>query len=598
MSGFPVNTLAQANEYRKQYMATLALQAQNDAYNLRANQVYRQTGQPSRPLDMRTTTEKLADIEQLRVEVLNELTAITDKQMAIDTVTNLSADELQFVAQQIDNIVSEIKPKFQRGIPSQALLTYIRALRQKDLAINGVSFPAQEATAQSILNAIQNGRAVGAPLPPFAPAVPAPAPAPRMNPALLNQLQGTIAPLAPAPAPAPSQRPRMDPTLLNQLQGQLTNLKPPAPAPPAPPSLLNQLQNQLNNLRPTSAPPSVTGTMPENPAGRKLSDFEIAIRDRARQLGISAEDLDTQAEAIAREEANRQAVNKPTIKKQSFENMGEFNKLSWQKIRAWYDDWNIILPEIAGLVPVELTNTRGADAGRLKYTPVGGVANGRLLLTPAAERFLELKSNANPRVEGLGFQRSQIYRGLEPKSRFPTGREILGYGLGARKVTIDMSKGIQNTAPQYVPFGKFIINPNKLSRGICEVRSLSGGKLGKYPDKQLSPSLTKIMRRILDNRMPDEYDYNEMDMNDQNFLYDLSRDAKINDRLNIPTPKLCKDGEEQNRFEILKGEIQAGNDNREMVKEFKHLLVRFSNDGRIKKNEAREILLDLTSLGY
>jgi hypothetical protein len=61
---------------------------------------------------------------------------------------------------------------------------------------------------------------------------------------------------------------------------------------------------------------------------------------------------------------------------------------------------------------------------------------------------------------------------------------------------------------------------------------------------------------------------------------------------------LNKDGEEMNRFEILKGQIIAGNDNRELVKEFKTMLLKLSNEGRVKKAEAREILMDLTALGY
>jgi hypothetical protein len=70
------------------------------------------------------------------------------------------------------------------------------------------------------------------------------------------------------------------------------------------------------------------------------------------------------------------------------------------------------------------------------------------------------------------------------------------------------------------------------------------------------------------------------------------------DRLRLPTPKRTKDDEEEHRFEILKGMVIAGNDNKEMIKEFKTLLVKFSNEGRIKKTEAREILLDLASMGH
>jgi hypothetical protein len=193
----------------------------------------------------------------------------------------------------------------------------------------------------------------------------------------------------------------------------------------------------------------------------------------------------------------------------------------------------------------------------------------------------------------------------QPMSRYPTGREILGYGLCVPKksavkkaIQIDISKGLAyEPAPSYVPFGKYIVNPNKLSSGVFEIKTMRGGMVAKYPLKRLSPNLSKIMNRIIGGRMPDEYDFNEMDLEDQHFLYNLSNDAKIMDRIKLPTPKRTKDNEESNRFEILKGQIIAGNDNKDLVKEFKQMLVKFSNDGRIKKNEAREILLDLAALG-
>ena len=53
-----------------------------------------------------------------------------------------------------------------------------------------------------------------------------------------------------------------------------------------------------------------------------------------------------------------------------------------------------------------------------------------------------------------------------------------------------------------------------------------------------------------------------------------------------------------NRFEILKGEILAGNDNKEMVREFKVMLLRFMNNGRIPRRQGQEILTDLASIGY
>jgi hypothetical protein len=70
------------------------------------------------------------------------------------------------------------------------------------------------------------------------------------------------------------------------------------------------------------------------------------------------------------------------------------------------------------------------------------------------------------------------------------------------------------------------------------------------------------------------------------------------DRLNLPTPKRNKESEDENRFNILRGQLLSGNDNKELVKEFKTMLLKLSNEGRIGKVEARELLLDLTALGH
>jgi hypothetical protein len=53
-----------------------------------------------------------------------------------------------------------------------------------------------------------------------------------------------------------------------------------------------------------------------------------------------------------------------------------------------------------------------------------------------------------------------------------------------------------------------------------------------------------------------------------------------------------------NRFEILKGEICAGNNSNELVKEFKKIIMTLSNEGMLPKGQAREILMDLVSLGF
>ena len=58
------------------------------------------------------------------------------------------------------------------------------------------------------------------------------------------------------------------------------------------------------------------------------------------------------------------------------------------------------------------------------------------------------------------------------------------------------------------------------------------------------------------------------------------------------------DEKENDRFDILKSGILAGNDNKTIIREFKVLLMKFLQADRIPRQEAHEILVDLTSMGF
>jgi hypothetical protein len=162
---------------------------------------------------------------------------------------------------------------------------------------------------------------------------------------------------------------------------------------------------------------------------------------------------------------------------------------------------------------------------------------------------------------------------------------------------VDTSRGVQPTST-YVPFGKYIINPSRLKTGRLELKTLRGGAVVKYPARDLTANIAMILRRVLDDRMPDDHDLRSLSPDEQAFLYQLAKDSKIDDRLAIPAPKLDADERELHRFELLKGQVMAGNDNKELVQELKRLLVKLAGEGRLNKTAVRELLLDLAAMGY
>lgn len=678
-SGLPINSFSQAAEYRKRYLATLALTAQNDAYNLQANQVYRQTGQPSRPPDTRTTTEKLADIEKLKVELRNDLLAITDGEMAGEAVENMTIDEIVFASQQLQEIVADLKPKFRKGVPSQALLAYIRALRRKSLQTNGVSFEAQEATAQQILNAVEAGvsrmganggpfsmdSSTSSPVPIISPAYPTPPPPASPEIPYYEEAPPEI-PQTPQAPETPQEAPSFTPatpltkaeseSILRQFKADkamkqgASEFGPysaeewdsyPQPGGFAPYPDLEAISVQFLKWWADAQPIDVKRAFSDSyERKRKLDGLKRVLTPgviyKLEQMAakpanvISPEATQEELfpwsvpeEPLRAEEITRKIGDSSFSQRELVKEVTRFLEANRQIDNLADDTGRQITPEDINLTgktygKLEVYETNLLDLLRdvdfsgsgvgfreQTYPPRRGLPKPREdpQKPPSKYRILPYPTMNENVVVGRGYP---IRRAFEPVSRYPAGRQILGYGLKLppqkihkKPIQIDMTKGLSyESAPSYIPFGKYIVNPSKLSSGVFEMKTLKGGNVVKYPAKKLSPSLTKVMNRIVGGRMPDEYDFNEMDLEDQHFLFDLSKDAKISDRLHLPTPKRTKDGEEENRFEILKGEIMAGNDGTDVVKEFKKLLLKFSNDGRIKKTEAREILLDLTSMGH
>lgn len=590
-SGLPVNSFSQAREYRNRYLANLALEVQNDMMNLNANQVYKQTGQPSRPPDSRSTTEKLADLEGLKVSLRAGLLGITDGTQASETVDQLTPAEVVFASQQLPAITADLKPRFVRGVPSNALLNYIRALQRKELQTNGVSFTAQESTAQQILNALQAGQ---------------------------NQMGGNAGPIPGGPGNPVNPPPPGPPG-----GGQPPGGPPAGPMGPSEDELLQQ-QNMLRREQQTRQQAEewlARGNVPFTSLARNVQDMINAMRaergqggeggtallvgrfkqdEQMKQNAQSGLGLDTQEQwnAFPTRGGFGQYPDNDEIAKQYLKWWGQSQTPDIQALfaRNW-DRKKTSAAMKAALFPGWQMKQAVVAEPEQEENPFNTQINPpKIVQPPKLVRIVTLDEEQTPVGKGMARRRPGA-----PASRYPTGREILGYGL-SRGVSSEAKRsefvGMPVAEVSFSPFGKFIIDTNKLASNILDVRTQRGNKMPKYKQHQMSGQLAKTMKRIMGGRMIDEYDFNEMPLEDQSYLWDLARDAKIMDRLQLPTPKRTKSGEEENRFEILKGEIMAGNDSKELVKEFKTMLLKFSNDGRIKKNEAREILLDLTALGY
>ena len=66
--------------------------------------------------------------------------------------------------------------------------------------------------------------------------------------------------------------------------------------------------------------------------------------------------------------------------------------------------------------------------------------------------------------------------------------------------------------------------------------------------------------------------------------------TEINTRLKIPNTKKSRLEKDLHKFYVLEGSIISGNDNAELLKDFRRLLMRLSNEGYVSRKERNGII--------
>lgn len=424
-------------EFRKRYLASLALSAKNDAMNLSANQVFKETGVPAAPADTRTITEKVADVEGLKQLVRGQLNRITDSTSASQIIGQLDKEELQFIFQQFGTIERDITARFREGVPADIFVQYLRRLMERFAETAGVE-PTIEEVVAPIVETIKKGS--------------------------VSKRQAS-----------------------------------------------------------------------EGATGDYKSNVSLPTKEQVASL--------TKSQTIKmwksiKDELFRQLRDEESLTQEQIDNRKRIYRMitsggtrSSDSIKGWIADhpneWNDITGFMSG---VKGSGIMGC-----------GIARKRPSKLPA-------------RVEG---------------------------GLKATHLS---------------NFGRYTIDLAKLEKGLAHFKT-NDGKGAVVKIHRVSAPVTNVLKKIAGGSLPDYEDIACLNEDEKTYMSDLMDKARLNDKIKIPSPAKTKLQREADRFEVLKGQIMSGNDSKELLKEFKLLLLKLTKEKRIPRAECNEILYELMAVG-
>jgi hypothetical protein len=99
---------------------------------------------------------------------------------------------------------------------------------------------------------------------------------------------------------------------------------------------------------------------------------------------------------------------------------------------------------------------------------------------------------------------------------------------------------------------------------------------------------------LLDNGKPNARVYTQIPTDERKFFEEMSIGAGVWNGLGLKRTTTSSDEEENKRFELLKGEYMAGNNNPKVMSDLRRLIVKMMNDGRIRKNQGVDLLMELS----
>jgi hypothetical protein len=229
------------------------------------------------------------------------------------------------------------------------------------------------------------------------------------------------------------------------------------------------------------------------------------------------------------------------------------------------------------------------------------------------EEFIDLVGNLVAGIEQLFppetkrelEQQYRTFGGIEVDPTRVSGSGISGCGVSrsvrTRQSVIknsDLDRGVQ-PVPRYVKFGKYLINQNKLNNdNVVTLRHVTGSSISGSKAQRVSKQLTAVIKKMIGGEIPTYSDLSGLSEPEKVYLHKLAKTSDILDKFDIPAPSKDKREKDIHDFEVMKGEIMAGNDNKDLIKAFKLHIMRLGREGVLPRSEVQEVIEDLFHLGY
>ena len=276
---------------------------------------------------------------------------------------------------------------------------------------------------------------------------------------------------------------------------------------------------------------------------------------------------------------------------------------------------DVLINAIQSLVPISSDLSRSGSASRLDSASPSlrgsssGSSTSRVIhdalelgyagIPPSASMYRAPGSTTYqaPGSSTIGSMEEARSYGSARSTRTATSSQMRSlFGSDGRQLIV-RGRGLVAPPPdRFLSFGKFWIHMPSLKQSKLNIKYPSFARIAELPIVPISTALKNFIRDLVENQRMNIKAYQNLKESDRKLFNKVARRAKIDEFLGIDEED--EDAQEKEhrieRFNILKGEIDAGNDAPQVRKEMKQILSRFISDGTISKSAGTQLLIELS----
>lgn len=171
-------------------------------------------------------------------------------------------------------------------------------------------------------------------------------------------------------------------------------------------------------------------------------------------------------------------------------------------------------------------------------------------------------------------------------------------GSGVRSRRIVRGRGIsKDTSELYTEFGKYLIHRPSLRKRTMNLKFPSGSSIPRLPPFLMSKELTMFIEQILATGEMDFPAFHKLPDKDKKVFEKICHECQITKKMGLG---VYDDGGEKDkdleRFELVRGQVMAGNNNKDLLQELRYYVLKFIRNGQMNKQTGHDILFEIASL--